>query len=120
MLQRSSGLASNSGRRLAGDAGSVTAELAASLPVFVLLLGLLASVAAGQVMRVNMVVAAADAARAKAVGEPFSPPAGVRLTFAPREQGFVCATAASKLRLLVLAGNDIELAEQACAKQLGQ
>ena len=120
MPQRSKRRAGSSARRLAGDAGTVTAELAASLPVFVLLLGLLASVAAGQVMRVNLVVAAADAARAKAVGELLTPPNGTRISYAPGEQGFVCATASSKLRLAALAGSEVELAEQACAKQLGQ
>lgn len=120
MPRPSRATARNSVLRLAGDAGTVTAELAASLPVFVLLLGLLASVAAGQVMRVNMVVAAAGAVRAHAIGEALPPPAGVRITFAPREQGFVCATASSNLRLLVLAGSELEVAEKACAKQLGQ
>lgn len=106
--------------RLAGDAGTVTAELAASLPVFVLLLGLLASVAAGQVLRVNMIALAADAARARAIGEQLQTPQGSRIEYSQGVPGFVCATASAKMPLPALAGNELELTEQACAKQLGQ
>lgn len=120
MRRRSSWQVSCALRLLAGDAGTVTAELAASLPVFVLLLGLLASVAAGQVMRVNLLLAAADAARAEAIGEALQAQPGTHIEYSPGKPGFVCATASSKLPLLALAGSTLELAEQACVKKLGQ
>lgn len=106
--------------RLARDAGSVTAELATTLPVFVMLLALMASVAAGQVLRAKMAALAADAARARAIGEIFLEPVGSRVTYSSGEPGFVCATAATDFQLPVLRRGGLLVSEIACTKQLGR
>lgn len=106
--------------RISTEAGSVTAELATTLPVFVMLLALLASVAAGQVLRVNMVALAADAARARAIGEVFREPLGSRVAYSSGDAGFVCATATTELQLPFLREGGLLVIEKACAKQLGR
>lgn len=103
------------------DGGTVTAELVAVLPVMVMLIGLLAVVGAGQLQRVALVVSAAQAARALAVGEAVAAPPGTkvqRVSGPPGEEGEVCASASTDLK--VLGFGEIELSEESCTRELGR
>ena len=97
----------------------MTAELVAVLPIVAVLIGLLAVVGAGQIQRVSLVVAAAQAARAFAIGE-LAPPVneGISLRLSNGESDMVCATAANQLRVLNL--GVLELSEQSCMRELGR
>ena len=107
------------GLRVGAEQGSVTAELVAVLPIVAVLIGLLAVVGAGQIQRVGLVVAAAQAARSFSIGES-APPAieGITVRRSNGESGMVCATAANQLRVLNL--GVLELSEQSCMRELGQ
>jgi hypothetical protein len=103
------------------DGGTVTAELVAVLPVMVMLIGLLAVVGAGQLQRVALVVSAAQAARALAVGEAVAAPPGTkvqRVSGPPGEEGEVCASASTGLN--VLGFGQLELSEESCTRELGR
>jgi hypothetical protein len=106
---------------LLSDGGTVTAELVAVLPVMVMLIGLVAVVGAGQVQRVALVVSAAQAARALAIGEEAASVPGTkvqRVTGQPGEEGEVCASASTDLS--VLGFGQVELKEVSCARKLGR
>lgn len=121
MLRLSSSLktyGSTFSARMRQEIGSVTAEFAAILPVVVLLLGLLAVVGGGQIARVGLVTAAADAARSLAVGESVSSSAEIQISAEHPDAEHVCAFATKTISALNF--GCIELRERACARILGQ
>ena len=105
-------------RRFEGESGSVTAELVAVLPIFVMLIGLIAVVGSGQIQRVGLVVAASQGARALAIGETLPPIGGGKvIQRANGAKGEVCASASSQLRVLNFGA--LKLIEESCVRELG-
>ena len=66
-----------------------------------------------------MIALAAEAARARVIGEVFREPAGSRVVYSSGEPGFVCATASTDFQVPVLNRGGLLVSEKACAKQLG-
>lgn len=94
-------------RRLLSESGAVTAEFAMLLPTVVFVLGIsLASIAA-QVQRVQLVVQAADSARAVARGEHV---AGIVLSHSGQ---LIC------VKVSAPSGFGFDFSEQACAREAG-
>lgn len=103
---------------LTNDSGAIAAELAVALPVVTMLLGVLASVSAGQLQRIELAVVASQAARAAAIDEGFVPPTGIRIVAAAGPNELHCVRAQRDLRIPII-DRIIALGETSCAKSLG-
>ena len=100
------------------ETGSVTAELAVALPTVVLMFGVLGSVGAAQLARIDLAQQAASAARAIAIGDKL--PAGrlAKLERVLDASGLTCVRAERVQTILGLGG--IVVAELSCSRELGK
>lgn len=109
------------------DTGSVTAELALTLPAVLLIFGLALSAMSVQLQRMELVSAASTIARAIARGEPIEivdalvSELGEQVGFEIQEElGVVCVILRSEIGILSIDLSGLELIETQCAKAQGQ
>jgi hypothetical protein len=113
-------------KRLSGDEGAVTAELAVVLPAVLMILATSLSSVSAQVERMRLISVAAGLARAVARGEQPEQVSrvfrdqlvGRKVTFSTSGQ-FACVEVVAQVELLGLAGLPLRLADRECQRRVG-